>query len=57
MHLAKLSHYIETSASVLHAGESFLRTKRFKAADFRIEVLVSMDRWAEVAAFHILYVH
>ena len=48
MHLAKVSHYFERSASVLHAGEFFWRIEQFEAANFRIEVLVSMDRRVEV---------
>ena len=50
MHLAKVSHYFERSASFLHAGEFFWRIERFKAVNFLIEALVSMDRWAEVGS-------
>ena len=50
MHLAKVSHYFERWASVLHAGEFFWRMDRFNAANFRIEELVSMDQWAEVGS-------
>ena len=57
IHLAKVSQYFQRSASVLHAEDFCWRIKRFKAANFWIEVLVSMDLWAESAAFHILYVH
>ena len=57
MHRAKVSHYFEKSASVLHAGKFFWRIERFKAANFLIEALVSMEQWRKSAAFHILYVH
>ena len=50
MHLTKVSHYFERSASVLHAGEFFWRIERIKAASLRIEALVSMDRWLEVGS-------
>ena len=50
MHLAKVSLYFERSASVLHTGDFFCRMERFKAVNFRIEALVSIDRWAEVGS-------
>ena len=50
MHLAKVSHCFERSASVPYASEFFWRMDRFNAANFRIEALVSMDRWAEVGS-------